>query len=371
MSEAEGMLNGGSGAEADAAQGASTPHGAAGESQSADADSLSVHAAGVLADIRGKLARYSGPAYRKAYLANLVDSGKRFLIAGNARGAEYCFTKVAEGVAAAKGKPTEAAQDGEDFEAAISQADQSRNGSRADGSSGSASLETSDSGSVPESDSGAGLIDDEGFRADARTTPRQPRAARTKAKERLFRRKWRQERLKDAEAVLNRHGGRLSSLEFQAYRDKLDKLSQSGLSARTPAQSDKADAGLLELRRRLYGRVLKSQKMSLKRQRMPMTLARLALPPAARGSRFPLLGATGTPGASTVPAKQSVSGSAIRVDTAWQPVIGPYNDRYNMEDLLSLIADADAAWVEEFLDLYRGLSGLQNLTFSIASLKKS
>jgi hypothetical protein len=41
--------------------------------------------------------------------------------------------------------------------------------------------------------------------------------------------------------------------------------------------------------------------------------------------------------------------------------VGPYHDRYNMEDLLTLIADADAAWVQEFLDLYRGLADIQGL----------
>jgi hypothetical protein len=41
-----------------------------------------------------------------------------------------------------------------------------------------------------------------------------------------------------------------------------------------------------------------------------------------------------------------------------------------MEDLLSLIADADAAWVQEFLDLYRGLADLQGLVPGIAPARK-
>jgi hypothetical protein len=284
--------------------------------------------------LAGKLARYSGPAYRKAYLANLMESGKRFLEAGNARGADYCFAKVAAALPEAQGPETPAEAD-------------------------SAEAET-ESEAQPAAESAAPD-------GTAQAEPRRPRAPRSRAKERplsptdLIRLKWRQERLRDAEAVLNRNASRLSALEQKSYRDRLDKLKETGSSASGSAQSDKADAGLLDLRRRLYGRVLKSQKLSLKSRHMPVSLARLALPPADRAAR---------PGYPAVKPAGPVPGSAVRVDPAWQPATGPYNDRYNMEDLLTLIADADPAWVEEFLDLYRGLSGMQILMDSIAALKK-
>ncbi|MDQ3001995.1 MAG: hypothetical protein M3Y08_12145 [Fibrobacterota bacterium] len=251
--------------------------------------------------LEGTLSRYPGATFRKAYLANLLASGKRFQVAGNARGAEYCFAKV---------------------EAALQEF--------------------------------ASILDDE----DVTASPSAPRV-RAKAKDRPLsatervRRQWRLERIKDAETVLVMHGSRLSALENQTYREKLEKLRHSGTAAASPSQSDKADSGLLDLRRRLYSRVLKSQKISLKRQRMPVTLGRLALPPS-------------TPGSARLPVP---SGPAVRVDTARQPVIGPYNDRFNMEDLLSLIANADAAWVEEFLDLYRGLAGLEGLMASLTPKK--
>lgn len=284
------------------------------DAQSAEAEALA-----------GKLAGYPGPVYRKAYLANLLQSGIRFGEAGNLRGARYCFSKVAEGL--------------EEFPA-----------------------ETSESHPDPESPEAASA-------QDSAPTERKPRAPRAKPKEKpvspteRFRRQWRLERLKDAENVLNKHAGRLSSLENQSYRERLEKLRQSGQSATTAVQSDKADAGLLDLRRRLYQRVLKSQKISLARQRMPVTLARLALPPAQPGLKSPGPNA----GIRTNP---PVPSSKVRVDTEWQPVTGPYNDRYNMEDLLSLIADADAAWVQEFLDLYRGLARVQSLVSAIPPPKK-
>ncbi|HKP95489.1 MAG TPA: hypothetical protein VJ385_07015 [Fibrobacteria bacterium] len=230
-----------------------------------------------------KLARYPGPAYRKAYLAGLLAGGARFLAAGDERGARYCFGKVAEGL----------------------------------------------NESAPRAEPGEKPL---------------PVTER-------IRRQWRSERLADAENVLGRHAARLSELERKSYRERLDKLRQSGLAASTAAQSDKADAGILELRRRLYRRVLKSQKISLARQRMPVTLARLALP-------------------SSHPVPRPEGPGKVRVDAQWQPVVGPYNDRYNMEDLLGLIADADAAWVQEFLDLYRGLADVQGLVSGIAPPKK-
>lgn len=352
-----------------AAVAASSPGAATGESavdsagagDPADpADALTTDDAALLADLRGKLARYPGPAYRKAYLANLTESGKRYLIAKNQRAADYCFGKVNEAIAAFPGTAVGGADHDarEMIEAGVDSA-----------SMDSGPEASEDTGSAP--DSGAGET--------AASRPRKPRAARAPAKPKpltptdVFRRDWREARLKDAEQVLKRNGGRLSALENKAYQDRLDKLRQT---ARTAAgsgpQMDRVDAGLLELRRRLYGRVLKSQKIALRRSRMPMTLARLALPPGFRGTQPP------APADSAVSAKmparaQGRNGKApaVQVDSAWQPVVGPYNDRYNMEDLLSLIADADAAWVEEFLDLYRSLSGLQNLMVSISALKKT
>lgn len=201
------------------------------------------------------------PAWRKAYLANLIASGERFHAAGNARGADYCFGKVAEAL--------------RDLPTAAQAAQASRPPDRA---------------------------------ADP------------------IRSRWRQDRIGHAEKVLEAHGARLSPLEQQAYRERLDKLRQD---AEQPSQAVKADAGLLDLRRRLYQRVLKSQKVSLLRKRSPV-----------RPARSPRLSAT---------------------PTAWQAVIGPYNDRSNIEELLSVIGGADPAWVEEFLELYGSLLGLNAL----------
>jgi hypothetical protein len=317
------------------------------------ADALTSEAAALLAGLRRKLARYPGPAYRKAYLANLVESGKRYLIAENARAAAYCFDKVNEAATAALGpdahRPDADAREDLDAE------------------NDSPAMD-SDTQASPDAEAAAG--------EPSAPRPRNPRAARAPSKPKpltptdIFRRNWREARLKDAEQVLNRHGGRLSALENKAYKERLDKLRHTAETATGPGpQMDRVDAGLLELRRRLYGRVLKSQKIALKRSRMPMTLARLALPPAARGAQSMAPAAPANPTAR--PPARTGKAPAVQVDAAWQPAVGPYNDRYNMEDLLSLIAEADAAWVEEFLDLYRGLSGLQNLMVSISALKKT
>ncbi|GEM_PF-2125266 len=360
MSQADGMQDReGPATDAEAADAKAALDGAD-EAIVAGADALSVRDAERLAELRGKLARYSGPGYRKSYLANLLESGKRYMIAGNPRGAEYCFAKVNQDIAVAIG--TSETQNGD-----IDSLD-SDGGNAPEASAAESEAEGSSDASASGGEAGSGSV----ASGQAGDRPRKSGSTRRKAKERplspteIFRRNWRQERIKDAEEVLKRHGGRLSSLENQAYKEKLEKLRQTGADATTPLQSDKADASLMDLRRRLYGRVLKSQKLALSHRRMPMTLARLALPPASRGANAPSPNA-----APAAPSKQLATGSAVRVDAAWQPVIGPYNDRYNMEDLLTLIADADAAWVEEFLDLYRGLSGLQNLVASIASLKKT
>jgi len=206
------------------------------------------------------------PAWRKAYLANLIASGERFQAAGNARGADYCFGKVEEAL--------------RDLPA-----------------------------------------------AQAAQVSRPPDRAADQIRSR-----WRQDRIGHAEKVLDAHGGRLSPLEKQAYRERLDKLRQD---SEQPSQAVRADAGLLDLRRRLYQRVLKSQKVSLLRKRAPARPARSARP-------------------SATPA-------------AWQAVTGPYNDRSNLEELLTVIGGGDPAWVEGFLELYGGLLGLNALIASAAS----
>lgn len=214
------------------------------------------------------------PAWRKAYLANLIASGKRFSESGNARGADYCFAKVEE---ALRGLPATEASPGASAPASQAQ-----------------SLS-----SVPP------LRSSDGMRS-----------------------RWREDRLGHAEKVLRTHGGRLSPLEKQSYRERLEKLRQE---AGQPSQAGKSDAGLLDLRRRLYQRVLKAQKISLVLKRAPA-----AARPAQR------LRPSATP-------------------TAWQPVTGPYNDQSNLEELLSVIGGADPAWVEEFLELYGGLINLNAL----------
>jgi hypothetical protein len=218
--------------------------------------------AGTAARFSQALANAPLPAWRKAYLANLIASGKRFAEAGNARGAGYCFAKVEEALQSLPPAPA----------------------------------------------------------APAAENPVRPRPADR------IRSRWRRDKIEHAEKVLEAHGGRLSGLEQRAYRERLAKLRQE---AEQPSQAGKADAGLLDLRRRLYQRVLKSQKISLLRMRAPV--------------RPPL------------PARVSAT------PAAWQPVTGPYNDRSNIEELLAVIGAADPAWVEEFLELYGGLAGLNVL----------
>ncbi|MBW8887790.1 MAG: hypothetical protein JF616_08545 [Fibrobacteres bacterium] len=226
------------------------------------------------------LAAASLPAWRKAYLANLIASGQRFAESGNARGAGYCFDKVEE---ALRGLSAAAAPGGP--------------------SASSSQTPPRPSGPPPRSSDG-------------------------------MRSRWREDRLGHAEKVLRTHGARLSPLEKQSYRERLDKLRQE---AGQPSQAGKSDAGLLDLRRRLYQRVLKAQKISLVLKRAPA---------AARPS--PRLRPSATA-------------------AAWQPVTGPYNDQSNLEELLSVIGGADPAWVEEFLELYGGLINLNALLNPAAS----
>jgi len=276
-----------------------------------------------------KLARYPGPAYRKAYLANLMASGNRLTEAGNARAAAYCFEKVGE-----------ALKDVADREA------------------GEPDSESNDPSS------------------------NHPHASRPKAAQKaetpleILRHQWRKDRLLDAEAVLRRQGGRLSSLENRIYRDKLDKLrstAAAGENAGTQSQTTKVDATLLELRRQLYRRVLKSQKVSLRRK---------AFSGASLAQAFLLPGASSTAVSPTAsPTSASLAGSGLAANpaasmdlpespaqarpTGFQTIVGPYNDRYNLGDMLTLMAQADATWVEEFLDLYRGLADLKGLVTSL------
>ncbi|MEO6097440.1 MAG: hypothetical protein ABIW76_18035 [Fibrobacteria bacterium] len=308
---------------------------------------------GELSDIAARLRRHPGPAYRKAYLANLLDSANRFLAAGNERGAEYCRSKVMMALDKAEVAPTDESANAPASVAAYP-----------DDEPGDASAAVQDSADVDE-------IPDEASIGLKRRKPSGKPKERPLTPTEIFRRNWRLDRIKDAETILNRHGARLSALEFNGYREKLDNLRKAGMSANAEsgAKNDRLDTGLQDLRSRLYGRVLKSQRLSLRGRRMPMTLALLARAPADRSTRPSAQ--TGIPPLRTHVATATAPGTTVRVDPAWQPVIGPYNDRYNMEDLLSLIADADPAWVEEFLDLYRGLSGMQTLVHSIAALKKT
>lgn len=225
-------------------------------------------------EIGRKLARHPGPAWRRAYLERLHRSGMDFLRAGNSRSAAYCLEKVAV-LLASLPEP-------------------------------SAPGEGSPVADVTVSPSG----------------PAQP-LDRVRAA-------WREDRVRRARAILDRHGPRLSSLERKAYGESLEKWTRSKPRPAGPAAASLASAearldhALQDIRRRLYGRILKIQKASLARR--------------AGTSRAP---------------------ATLR--TTFDGVIGPYNDQHNLEGILALLSRADSAWVEEFLDLYRGLSGLKAL----------
>lgn len=232
-------------------------------------------------ELAARLASFRGPAWRKAYLARLLESGRDLLRAGQARSGGHCLDKV---------------------EAALHEAGE-----------------------------GSPVGD-----RNAEATPRpSPRRALDDVRSR-----WREERFRKASEVLERHGRRLTGLERRVYRETLDKWTRSSqvtpeLSA--PSRSgfeNRADAALLELRRRLYGRILKTQKADLVRR---------------SGRR------------KVAPRVEEVH--------AGRP-IGPYNDRQNLEGVLALLSEADPAWVEEFLELYRGLAGLQVLSAALQSPKK-
>lgn len=241
--------------------------------------------------LAGKLAGYPGPAYRRAYLEGLLRSGMGFLRSGNARSADYCLGKV---------------------EAAVQEA-----------ASAAASAAAGEESPVEDAP-GDGMADT-GAPGAAVSAPgrRVPAAARDRRSplERLNSR-WREERFLKAAAILERHGRRLTALERRAYRESLAKWSRAHEPGQPASAARRADHALLDLRRRLYGRILRSQKAGL----------------APRGAR------------ALVPVHEQFPGP-----------IGPYNDRQNLEGVITLLAEADPAWVEEFLDLYRGLAALRAL----------
>lgn len=266
MAEDEGMP------EAAMAEG-TIPDGADGDADSATPAPAAPPVASPAESLARDLAAAALPAWRKAYLANLIASGQRFAEAGNARGAGYCFAKVEDGL---RGLSAPAASE---------------------------------------------------------TAPPPPANPPARPSDRM-RSRWREDRIGHAEKVLREYGGRLSPLEKKSYGERLDKLRQE---AAQPSQAAKSDAGLLDLRRRLYQRVLKAQKVSLVLKRAP------------------------------APARPAAILRPSATATAWQTVTGPYNDRSNIEELLSVIGAADPAWVEEFLELYGSLTDLSALLASPAS----
>lgn len=227
----------------------------------------------------GKLAGYPGPAWRRAYLDGLLRSGLDFLENGNRRTAAYCLDKVEAALAAAEAAPAPA--------------------------------------------------------APTAAAPSSPAKALEEVRAR-----WREDRVKQVESVLEKHGSQLSSLERKAYRDSLIKWTSPEAKARAARvaapgalvgsaaealfSETRLDYALQDLRKRLYGRILKTQKAVLARR---------------RGGRPAL----------------------ARIHEQHSGPIGPYNDRQNLEGVLTLLAEADPAWVDEFLELYHGLASLRGL----------
>ena len=124
--------------------------------------------------------------------------------------------------------------------------------------------------------------------------------------------------------MLEKHGRRLTSLE-RGPTGKAWRSGRSPAGASAEARVESAVRGapilaLIDLRRRLYGASSRSQKAGLVRRGGPIF----------------------------VPVQAQFAGP-----------IGPYNDRQNLEGVLNLLAQGDPAWVEEFLELYRGLAGLK------------
>lgn len=246
-----------------------------------------------------QLAGYRGPGYRKAYLARFLEDGRRFDAEGDARGARHCFDRV------------------------------------------KAILETAPAPSVQVENVAAG--------------------SRIVAPLERLHRRWREEGLRRAWDLLARHARRLSPLESEAYGKRLARFSSpQEPSSNERVNSDKRipgdkridgeekanvgtsrhpagprseasipldtgtsqDTAWMEFRRRLYRRILQSQKAAL-----------------SFGKGLPRKESIGT-----------VSGRTV----------GPYNDRHNLEGLLDFIAGMEPAWVEEFTAHYRDLSRLRD-----------
>lgn len=217
------------------------------------------------AALQTALAGYPGPAWRRAWLSRMLESGMGHVEGGNARTAQYCLDRIESEL---RGPPA---------------------------------------GAAP---------------ASSDTPPKEARME-PHALERL-RIRWREERLRKAGEMLERHGARLSALERKAYRDSIERLDRSTGASPLRSVEARTEAGIHELRRRLYGRILKAQKSRL----------------ASRSGRRRAM----------VSIREIHSGP-----------VGPYNDRDNLEGVLRLLGEADPSWLEEFLELYRSLSALKGL----------
>jgi hypothetical protein len=216
--------------------------------------------------LEAKLAGYSGPAWRLAWLSRMLKSGQDHVAGGNVRTAEYCLSRV-------------------------------------------------------ETELGAGTA--QALPSGSESAPGQEARKEQNALERL-RIRWREERLRKAGEVLERHGSRLSALERKAYRESIARLDKTTGASPLRTVEIRTEAGIQELRRRLYGRILKAQKSRL----------------AGRSGRRRAM---------------------VSIRELHQGPVGPYNDRDNLEGVLRLLGEADPAWLEDFLELYRGLAGLKDM----------
>ncbi len=239
-----------------------------------------------------KLKQFSGPFYQKAYYANLLASGGALFEKGSEATGEYCFNKVANAIS--------------EFEAL-------------NFTSTSTSASTLDSAEI-----------------------------KNQSKKDIFapfenvKLKWRADRIQSFEKVFEKQSSRLSPLEKKLYRDKIDKLKPQdqdqveGLEHPKPAPlkipKGKIDSSLQKLRAQLYRRILKSQKVSLKKKN-------------GSGRSTPNQVQQGL---------QDLSASQHR------GIIGPYNERFNYAEMLTFLSQADSAWVEEFLELYQGLQNFNS-----------
>lgn len=236
--------------------------------------------------LAGRFADFPGPAYKRAYLEGLLRSGQAFLQSGNARSAAYCLDKVEGALEEAEALFAKSAHD------------------------------TAQASAVRAAEA-----------AGAEAASRGGRSSKPPLEQ--LRADWRADRLRKAEDILSKHGPRLTTLERRAYAESLTKWEKAVRDAAdSPAASSaarRADHALLDLRRRLYGRILKSQRAHLVRRGGGGSLA------------------------------------LVQVHQQFPGPIGPYNDRQNLEGVLTLLAQADPAWVEEFLELYKGLADLKAL----------